>query len=325
MISMAKDMNTLNQFTSAQQGSTKHKALLNSTISNSVLPTSDTAPNSMLQNSLENASNFDLTNSFTNIFNQASNLFETESQENSVLERNSIEAISTTLSNKKTTLAQEDNSLESLQNGLLSSLGLLALSGQDDNAILSQLISPTDAQTNGSLANLQSSLLTSLQGNLFNAISAKNLTTTTAKEIGNVSLKQTDPLTNASSLIAAANAISSPSTLIEKVSEYSFGGNGLDITDGFDAVNVLQHIPILSSVYQETTGDTLNAAAKLSGGFIYGGTLGLALSAADLAIEYATGTSVSDKLTNFNYSELFFSQETNKANIATNNMASRFR
>lgn len=318
---MAQDMSALPKFTIAEQGATKHKALFNPTISNSVLPTSDTALNSMLQNSLEKVSNFDLTNSFTNLFNQASNLFETESQENKVLENSTIEAISTTLSNKETTLVQEGDSLESLQNELLSSLGLLALGSQDDDAILSQLISQTGTQKNDSLASLQSSLLNSLQGNLFNAISAQNLTTTTAKEIGNELIKQPDTLTNASTLIATASAISS-STLIEKVSEYSFGGNGLDITDGFDAVNVLQHIPVLSSIYQEATGDTLSAAAKLSGGFIYGGALGLTLSAADLVIEYATGSSVSDKLTNLNYSELFFSLDNN---LAATGKAPRYR
>jgi len=60
-----------------------------------------------------------------------------------------------------------------------------------------------------------------------------------------------------------------------------------------DAVNPLQHIPGVSSAYQETTGDTMNPVASMAGGFLFGGPIGLIAGAASSFLEMATGKSVS--------------------------------
>jgi len=82
-----------------------------------------------------------------------------------------------------------------------------------------------------------------------------------------------------------------------------FGGNGIDLTDGFDAVNVLHHIPLVSTVYQNISDSDISTASKLAGGLLYGGPTGLAFSALDLAIENISGVSIGENIMDFNYDE----------------------
>ena len=78
------------------------------------------------------------------------------------------------------------------------------------------------------------------------------------------------------------------------------------INEFFDTVNIAQHVPIVSSLYQDMTGEAMSAAASLAGGFLYGGPTGLALSAADLVVKGVTGTTVSDAIVDFDYAGTFF-------------------
>lgn len=58
-----------------------------------------------------------------------------------------------------------------------------------------------------------------------------------------------------------------------------------------DAVNPLQHIPGVSSVYQSVTGDGASPIASMAGGFLFGGPMGLMAGAASSFIEIMTGKS----------------------------------
>lgn len=60
-------------------------------------------------------------------------------------------------------------------------------------------------------------------------------------------------------------------------------------SDLLDFINPLQHIPVVSTLYRETTGDGISAAARIIGGGIFGGIPGLVASAADAVLEAATG------------------------------------
>lgn len=62
-----------------------------------------------------------------------------------------------------------------------------------------------------------------------------------------------------------------------------------------DAVNPLQHLPVVSTLYRSATGDGIGAAARLAGGFLFGGPLGLLAGAATVAFEAATGASVEEQ------------------------------
>ncbi|MBP2297206.1 hypothetical protein [Azospirillum rugosum] len=65
----------------------------------------------------------------------------------------------------------------------------------------------------------------------------------------------------------------------------------LDFDDIVDALNPLQHLPGVSAVYRQATGDHIGLAARLAGDFLYGGPIGLAGGAAMAMFEAITGDS----------------------------------
>lgn len=74
--------------------------------------------------------------------------------------------------------------------------------------------------------------------------------------------------------------------------------NGADASGIFsfstllDAINPLQHIPIISTLYQQITGDKPAAISQLAGGALFGGPLGLLFSGANVAVEKASGNDI---------------------------------
>ena len=63
-------------------------------------------------------------------------------------------------------------------------------------------------------------------------------------------------------------------------------------SDILDAVNPLHHLPIISTMYRNVTGDALSGLAKLTGSALFFGPLGLKIAAADVAVQAITGSSV---------------------------------
>lgn len=72
--------------------------------------------------------------------------------------------------------------------------------------------------------------------------------------------------------------------------------DGFGFLDILDAVNPLQHIPIVSTVYREVTGDEISNPARIAGGFLFGGVLGLVSSVANAIIDETTGKDIGDHL-----------------------------
>jgi len=69
--------------------------------------------------------------------------------------------------------------------------------------------------------------------------------------------------------------------------------DGLNLFDTLlDTVNPLQNIPGVSTAYQAVTGDESGAVAKMAGGFLFGGPVGLAAGAATSFFEFLTGKSL---------------------------------
>lgn len=64
---------------------------------------------------------------------------------------------------------------------------------------------------------------------------------------------------------------------------------GLSFWDLLDVINPLQHIPIVSSIYREITGDRIGEAARIAGGALFGGPIGLAAAGVDFAVKALTG------------------------------------
>lgn len=68
-----------------------------------------------------------------------------------------------------------------------------------------------------------------------------------------------------------------------------WGKDGLTFGDLLDVVNPLQHLPVVGDIYRALTGDQISSGARLAGGTLFGGPVGLVGSVATLAVEQATG------------------------------------
>lgn len=75
-------------------------------------------------------------------------------------------------------------------------------------------------------------------------------------------------------------------------------GGGFSFADLIDVINPLQHIPIVSSIYRRLTGDEMNAPARIAGGALFGGVIGLAVSVADTVVDKLTGSDTGDHVMN---------------------------
>ena len=62
--------------------------------------------------------------------------------------------------------------------------------------------------------------------------------------------------------------------------------------DLLDVINPLQHIPIVSDIYRELTGDKIGAGARVAGGALFGGLIGLGAAVVNLIVEEKTGNDI---------------------------------
>jgi len=72
--------------------------------------------------------------------------------------------------------------------------------------------------------------------------------------------------------------------------------DGPSFKDVLDTINPLQHIPIISSIYQSMTGDVQSPASKLTGGALFGGPVGFIGSLFDTIFQSATGSDIGTHL-----------------------------
>ncbi|MBC7907818.1 MAG: hypothetical protein H7Y60_13895 [Rhodospirillaceae bacterium] len=62
--------------------------------------------------------------------------------------------------------------------------------------------------------------------------------------------------------------------------------------DVLDIINPLQHIPVVNDIYRDMSGDKIGVGARLLGGTLFGGAIGLAAAAANAMVEETTGKNV---------------------------------
>lgn len=74
----------------------------------------------------------------------------------------------------------------------------------------------------------------------------------------------------------------------------AFGEDGFGFDDFLDIINPLQHIPFVSSLYREITGDEISPGSRMIGGTLFSGGVGLAVSFINSAIEDSTGKDVGE-------------------------------
>ena len=75
-----------------------------------------------------------------------------------------------------------------------------------------------------------------------------------------------------------------------------WGEDGPRFGDLLDAINPLQHIPGVSTVYRALTGDTISPASRIAGGGLFGGPLGFVSGLFNTVVESATGRDVGDHM-----------------------------
>jgi hypothetical protein len=73
-----------------------------------------------------------------------------------------------------------------------------------------------------------------------------------------------------------------------------FSDDTASFADVLDAVNPLHHIPVVSSVYRAVSGDGIGLGARLIGGAIFGGPLGLIFAGISALFEEASGGNIAD-------------------------------
>lgn len=71
-----------------------------------------------------------------------------------------------------------------------------------------------------------------------------------------------------------------------------WAGESFEFSDLLDFVNPLQHLPGISYLYRELTGDKIGALARVVGGGILGGPMGAATSLVNALIESETGDDI---------------------------------
>ncbi len=69
--------------------------------------------------------------------------------------------------------------------------------------------------------------------------------------------------------------------------------------DIIDAINPLQHIPIISTIYRKITGDEMGYASRIAGDTLYGGVLGsmvtsLVSAVANVFVDSNTGKDIGE-------------------------------
>lgn len=71
-------------------------------------------------------------------------------------------------------------------------------------------------------------------------------------------------------------------------------GKRFSFDDILDAINPLQQLPVVGTIYRELTGDRMGAAARVVGGLLYGGIAGAASAIANIVFKEATGKDIGE-------------------------------
>lgn len=194
--------------------------------------------------------------------------------------------LSTLTLGDSSTSAQSDELVSGIQSAFMRSLGL----GEGADEALNLLTSDEG------LAKLQGSLLSVLKTDLL-----KSVVSASSSDAQGV----TEEVIETESVDSENMASSDWATFLDS----AFGEDGVDWNDGFDAVNLLHHIPLVSDFYQNVSSSHISAASDLAGSFLYGGPAGLAYSAVNLGVKEMTGDSITNHLWSAGHDWLF-SEET---------------
>jgi hypothetical protein len=71
-----------------------------------------------------------------------------------------------------------------------------------------------------------------------------------------------------------------------------WGSDGFGFGDILDIVNPMHHIPVVSKIYRQLTGDEIAPAARALGGALLGGPVGLVTAIGNQIFEAKTGSDI---------------------------------
>lgn len=103
---------------------------------------------------------------------------------------------------------------------------------------------------------------------------------------------------NAASRVTSATETTETNPASEEETEDDgfslFGEDGFSFFDILDMINPLQHIPLISTMYREVTGDDLSPASRVVGGTLFFGPAGGGTAVANVLLEAETGKDVGE-------------------------------
>ena len=203
-----------------------------------------------------------------------------------------------------------DDFISSMQESVLGTLGIASTG---EGSIEDKLKSLTDS---ASIEKLQAAFLSTLQQNLFSPQTTAAQATQGAANTSANSNTTVNPVVTATPAVTSfaqtTTASEEPGTLAA-LESLSFGKDGLGLADGFDVVNILNHVPVVSELYKQQSGTDVSLVSKLAGGYLYGGPLGLAFSAIDVASESVFDNTLSGLLTQIDYASMLTGDENGEA------------
>ncbi len=92
----------------------------------------------------------------------------------------------------------------------------------------------------------------------------------------------------------AGTALGAPGPAASRPGLEPFGRDGLTFFDVLDVINPLQHIPVVSTIYRELTGDGIDPVPRIAGGALFGGVIGAVSSLVNVIVEALTGRDIGD-------------------------------
>jgi hypothetical protein len=86
--------------------------------------------------------------------------------------------------------------------------------------------------------------------------------------------------------------VTAPAPTLDK--SHLWAGSEFSFSDVLSAINPLQHLPVISTIYRAITGDTIGNVARVVGDGLYGGPIGLASGLIDVASSELTGKDIGE-------------------------------
>lgn len=74
-----------------------------------------------------------------------------------------------------------------------------------------------------------------------------------------------------------------------------WGKDGFTFGDILDAINPLQQLPIVGTIYRHLTGQSISPGSRIMGGALFGGPIGAAVSAFNAMVEAGTGKALGER------------------------------